>query len=133
MAVIMILSAPFFLSLIHLTNSWSYYLVVAVSVLGLVSVVNGSFLQGLAAFNQMTGLRLVEAGLRPVLIVIFLFWGWGVFGAVFTVFLSSLISLLLGFWMVNKITAFKNGEKGIVGRRGLFFFAIPVFIYSLIN
>ena len=128
---IMILLTPFILSFIHLTNPWSYYLVVAVSGMGLIGVVNGSFLQGLAAFKQMTVMRLIEAGLRPAFLIIFLFWGWGVFGAVFTVFVSSIIGIISGFWLVNKIISIKNDGKELIHRKELFFFAIPVLVYSL--
>ena len=126
---IMILLTPFILSFIHLTNPWSYYLVVAVSGMGLIGVVNGSFLQGLAAFKQMTVMRLIEAGLRPAFLIIFLFWGWGVFGAVFTVFVSSIIGIISGFWLVNKIISIKNDGKELIHRKELFFFAIPVLVY----
>ncbi len=119
----------FIASFIHLNN---YYLVCVIGLMFLFILplsLNRAVLQGLLRFKQIIVTQLVEGSSKLFLGIIFVYWGWSVFGTVFGLLLSVVFAWLMSRFYIRDIKtgntdSFQDGNQIIK-----YFF--PVFLQSL--
>lgn len=124
---------PFVTNFLHLP---SFFLVILINLFSLVSIYSSfcsSVLQGFLRFDLHTVVSILSALLKMIIAVIFVYLGWRVTGAVFSLFLYSLISLFLViFFIKTKINLPKDKIKEVsVAFKEMSRYAIPVFLSSV--
>lgn len=106
-----------------------FVLVIAAFLIGNLSFVNKSALQGLVRFKEFVITTLVENGLKLLLGVLFVWLGWSVFGALVGLFLAYLGGWWMSWWFVREFKSISNFS--INKLREVFYFTIPVIVQSI--
>ncbi|HLD11230.1 MAG TPA: oligosaccharide flippase family protein [Candidatus Nanoarchaeia archaeon] len=97
-------------------------------VLFLLALVRG-ILQGLQWFKYLGLNYIFEGFIKLFSVVIFFFLGFNVFGAVFAVFLSNLLPIILGILILNKL--FKKGYSNSINFSVFDSFSFVFMLFSL--
>lgn len=98
----------------------------------LVTSVYKSFLQGLLKFKEVVIVSNAEFFLRLITGVVFVYFGFSVFGAVIGVFFAALISLFLSFYFLRSYKLFL-AKVELPYKKRILAYAFPLFIASLAN
>lgn len=79
------------------------WLISLIFLVSIVSFVYRSFLQGMLKFGQLVIVGNLDIGLRLILGVTLIYFGYSVSGAVFAIFLSSFIALYYAYIFINRV------------------------------
>lgn len=128
--IILLVLTPLVTSFLHLPSPFLFLLMVFSFILSIFSSLGRSFLQGLSRFTALTLTGIFEGFFRLMVTIVFLFLGWGLFGAIFPYLAMALLSLFLTFFLVKGLL---QGEKNepIPEKKEIFAFAFPVFFTNL--
>lgn len=96
----------------------------------LLSFVYTSFLQGLLRFGRVVVASNVSMLGRLLLGILFVALGFSVFGAIFGLFISAALGLLLGRYFLKDYKVSKNNGPRALGKR-ILAYAGPIFLVSL--
>ncbi len=97
--------------------------VVALAVATLFMVVRpvvGGTLQGVQRFGALGAVQVIQAGSRLILGVLLILLGWGAFGAVVALPISSGLALIFGYYFLRRILAPEEGARHDVSLGDLF-------------
>lgn len=98
----------------------------------LMSFLLRSFLQGLLKFSQSVIVTNVDMGSRVVFGILLVYLGFFSFGAVFGIFIASVLSFLAGLFFLRDFKL-KEGKKQFRYGRAVVKYAIPVLVVSFAN
>ncbi|MBU0570258.1 oligosaccharide flippase family protein [Patescibacteria group bacterium] len=98
----------------------------------LLSLLLKSFLQGLLKFGQLVAVTNIDMGLRVLFSVSLVYFGFSSFGAVFGIFVASILSFLVAFSFLKELRQGKVSGKLKNGKKVLAY-AFPVFLISIAN
>lgn len=96
-----------------------------------ITIAPGSYLQGLLRFKAFTFFNIFSMGARVVLVLLFVYWGWGVQGIFSGMSIAGILSFLVSILLLNKnFRSFEN-VKVSENVRKLLFFSAPVLLVNL--
>lgn len=105
-------------------------LLIPIFIVGVAGFLYRSFLQGVLRFKEVVISSNAEILGRLILGVVFIYLGFGVFGAVTGLFLASIISLLILRYYLKDIGVVDGISKFSEGNR-VFKYSLPIFISSI--
>lgn len=126
--VLIIISSPFIISFLRVSQIWYILLIAASSLFSLPALVNRSILQGLLKFKAMIGSILIENTVKLILAAILIYIGFGIGGAV----IGLTVAAITGWYFsVIYLKSSKTGKRiSMPDIRPMMFFAFPVIIQS---
>lgn len=105
-------------------------LIIAVSFLfGLPSYLFRSVLQGLIKFHLVVTSLISETALKLLTALIFIWWGWGVMGAMTGLLLSIIVGCLISYFFLRKYLSIKPSSA--IDKKGVMVFTMPVLIQTI--
>lgn len=127
-SVTLMLLSPFISSFLHINKSIYVILAASTFLFSLQSLVNRSILQGLIMFKEMVITVIVENGVKLILSILLIYFGFRVGGAVF----AMVVAALIGFLMTNLYLKYKTdaSTKDSPRIKSMLTFTIPVLIQT---
>ncbi len=98
----------------------------------LLSLLLKSFLHGLLKFGQSVVVSNIDMSLRVVFSVLFVYLGFSSFGAVFGIFVASILSFLVAFSFLKELRRGRVNGK-LKDAKKVLAYAFPVFLVSIAN
>ena len=117
-------------SFLHFDSIWPLLLMMTYSLAAVFLSVNTAILQGFLRFGWMSILGIVQAVLKVGIAVLLVFIGLKVLGGVSSILITSLVGLILTYFLVNQLLG-KKEKKEKVDTWEIFKFALPVFLSTL--
>jgi len=108
---------------------WTVFLVAPIILLSTYSMIFRAVLQGLLKFKEVVVISNVETFARLLLGVIFVLLGWSSFGAVFGIFTTSFLVLILSWIFLKDFRVF--GSKGSIDFSKFMSLSVPIFFASI--
>lgn len=128
--IIIFISAPFISNFLHFPSSVLVVLVGMSFVLSIFVTLGRSLLQGLSKFFLVSITGLSDGIFRLSTALILVFLGFGLFGAVFSFFLTSIFSISITLYLVRDFIKGDRHEP-IPEKKEMFRFIFPVFFTNL--
>ena len=131
-SIIFCLAAPYIAGYLKISSIWSVVLIGAFFITSMISFVYKSTLQGLLKFGSLILATMGETFTKLILGALFVYFGYGVFGAVGGILLGAFLGLFIAyryvsnFLKIEKTTKIKNENL-----KDLFLFSVPVTIYTV--
>ncbi len=122
-------SSTFLASYLNTPHTWGILLIAMSFLFGLPSYLFRSVLQGLIKFHLVVTSLISETALKLVMALFFVWWGWGVMGAMFGLLLSIITGCLISFIFLRKYLSIKLSAN--IDKKGVVVFTIPVLIQTI--
>lgn len=128
--IIIFISAPFISNFLHFPSSILVILVGMSFVFSIFVTLGRSFLQGLSKFFLVSITGLLDGIFRLLTALILVLLGLGLFGSVFSFFLTSIFSVSITLYLVRNLIK-GNRNEPIPEKKEMFRFIFPVFFTNL--
>lgn len=128
-----LLISPFVARFIHTDASILVFLVLVSGFIGIIGSLNGAVLQGLVMFKTLSIFGLLQTFFKLGASILLVSLGLKVFGAVFGLFLTSVVYTLALFIFIRKLIPKNNTgvDKPCFKSVNIFNYAVPVFLVNL--
>ncbi len=128
MTVCIILLSPLISAFLNIKNNFLIILIAGTFLFSLPSFLNKSVLQGLLRFKEMIISILAESGIKLILGVILVLFGFSVAGAIGAITVAALVSFIISRNYLLDYTKIKGHVSPSV--RSIILFTLPVLCYS---
>lgn len=123
--IVLLLLSPFIISFLHISSFLSVLFLIGVFLMGILTMLNRSFLQGVSDFFSLAMSNSVEAVSKLSFAVVLIFLGYKVLGA----FAAIAIGILFGFFVAYySILKLRFSDKGSIKVQQLFRYTLPAFL-----
>ncbi|MFP4466617.1 MAG: oligosaccharide flippase family protein [Candidatus Goldiibacteriota bacterium] len=129
--VFFFLTADLLGTFLNIDDKILVYILGMISIASLLMPVVRGILQGLQKFIGLGANLIIDAVLRIVFLFLFIWFGWGVRGAMGASFFSALCAFAAGFAVLSFIFRYKEENADVITKRELFKYAFPVFFSML--
>lgn len=131
-SLIFCLVSPVIASYLKISNIWFVIMIGVFFTFSLVSYVYKSILQGLLKFEKLILTTMGETFAKLILGVLFVYLGYGIFGALGAILLGAILGLIIAKQFVGNFLNFaKPAELKGENFKDLFLYSVPVTIYTI--
>ncbi len=102
LSVIFLAFSPFFMHFLHITMPLFYITLVVLLFLGFWGAIYGGAFSSRLRFEAAAGVSVFQTAVKLILVTALLMLGWRLRGVFIGMIISSILGLLLSFWLVNK-------------------------------
>ncbi|MBU2591915.1 oligosaccharide flippase family protein [Patescibacteria group bacterium] len=129
LAPCLLIASPLVAKFLHTGSFLTVFLIFASSLIGVLSLVNNSALQGMLRFGCLSFLGIFSSLVKLLLSVLTVLIGWRVFGASLSFFLTALFGLALSRFFVGRVLRKPKAAVNLdvnFDKRALVKYALPV-------
>ncbi len=128
--LIFLILTPLITSFLHLPSSLPFIIVLGAFFIGIFSTINRAVLQGLLRFGYISLSSILEVGLKLVVAVVLVIWGFKINGALFGLLIAGIFAYFFTFSPLRFLLKTNQQKLRLKGQEMLNF-ALPVFFSTL--